>query len=121
VLDRRTQVDFLSRDVYVNAAGGVRIGEPARDLGVALALVASRLICASPRAACGEVGLENEIAASGGSTCGPRGGDSVSPAAHAGGAPPAFRRRRADPVRDVTRPSHGCGRRNARKRSVSSS
>jgi DNA repair protein RadA/Sms len=63
VLDRRTDVDFLSRDVYVNAAGGVRVGEPGADLGVALALVSSRLDLPLPAdaAACGEVGLGGEV------------------------------------------------------------
>jgi DNA repair protein RadA/Sms len=63
VLDRRTDVDFLSRDVYLNAAGGVRVGEPAADLGVALALVSSRLDLPLPAdaAACGEVGLGGEV------------------------------------------------------------
>jgi len=63
VLDRRTDVDFVSRDVYVNAAGGVRVGEPGADLGVALSLVSSRLDLPLPpdTAACGEVGLGGEI------------------------------------------------------------
>jgi DNA repair protein RadA/Sms len=63
VLDRRTPVDVLSRDVYVNVAGGVRVGEPAADLGVALALASSRLDLPLPDdvAACGEVGLGGEV------------------------------------------------------------
>jgi DNA repair protein RadA/Sms len=63
VLDRRTPVDVLSRDVYVNVAGGVRVGEPAADLGVALALASSRLDLPLPPdvAACGEVGLGGEV------------------------------------------------------------
>jgi DNA repair protein RadA/Sms len=63
VLDRRSDVDFLSRDVYLNAAGGVRVGEPAADLGVALALVSSRLDLPLPpdAAACGEIGLGGEV------------------------------------------------------------
>ncbi len=63
VLDRRTDVDFLSRDVYLNATGGVRVGEPGADLGVALALVSSRLDLPLPSdaAACGEIGLGGEV------------------------------------------------------------
>jgi DNA repair protein RadA/Sms len=63
VLDRRTDVDFLSRDVYLNAAGGVRVVEPGADLGVALALVSSRLDLPLPpdAAACGEIGLGGEL------------------------------------------------------------
>ena len=63
VLDRRTDVELLSRDVYVNATGGVRVGEPGADLGVALALVSSRLDVAVPAdaVACGEIGLGGEV------------------------------------------------------------
>jgi DNA repair protein RadA/Sms len=63
VLDRRACVDLLSRDVYVNAVGGVRIREPGADLALALALASSRLDVALPAdaAACGEIGLGGEI------------------------------------------------------------
>ena len=63
VLDRRSEVDLLSCDVYVNVTGGVRVAEPAADLGVALALASSRLDLPVPVdvAACGEVGLGGEI------------------------------------------------------------
>jgi DNA repair protein RadA/Sms len=63
VLDRRSDVDLLSRDVYVNVAGGVRVSEPAADLAVALALASSRLDLPLPAdvAACGEIGLGGEI------------------------------------------------------------
>jgi DNA repair protein RadA/Sms len=63
VLDRRTSVDLCSRDVYVNVTGGVRVVEPAADLGVALALASSRLDLALPPdvAACGEIGLGGEV------------------------------------------------------------
>jgi DNA repair protein RadA/Sms len=63
VLDRRSEVDLLSCDVYVNVTGGMRVAEPAADLGVALALASSRLDLPVPAdvAACGEVGLGGEI------------------------------------------------------------
>ncbi len=63
VLDRTGRVDLLSRDVYVNVAGGVRVTEPGADLAVALALASSRLDIPLPEdvAACGEVGLGGEI------------------------------------------------------------
>jgi DNA repair protein RadA/Sms len=63
VLDRRGGVDLLSRDVYVNVAGGVRIAEPGADLALALALASSRLELGVPEdvAACGEVGLGGEV------------------------------------------------------------
>jgi DNA repair protein RadA/Sms len=63
VLDRRSDVDLLSRDVYVNAAGGVRVGEPAADLATTLAIASSRFDIPLPPdvAACGEVGLAGEV------------------------------------------------------------
>ena len=49
VLDRRSDVDLVGRDVYVNVTGGVRVTETATDLGLALALASSRLdLAASP-------------------------------------------------------------------------
>lgn len=63
VIDRRTDVDLLSRDVYVNVAGGVRVGETAADLALVLAIASSRLDLEVPAqvAACGEVGLSGEV------------------------------------------------------------
>ena len=63
MLDRRSDVDLLSCDVYVNVAGGVRVAEPAADLAVALALASSRLDLPLPAdvAACGEIGLGGEV------------------------------------------------------------
>ena len=63
VLDRYGGVDLVSRDVYVNVAGGVRVSEPSGDLALALALASSRLDLAVPAevAACGEVGLGGEV------------------------------------------------------------
>ena len=63
VLDRRTRVDLVGSDVYVNVTGGVRVTEPAADLAVALALASSHLDRPVPAdvAACGEVGLGGEV------------------------------------------------------------
>jgi DNA repair protein RadA/Sms len=63
VLDRRSDVDVIGRDVYLNVTGGVRVTEPAADLGVALALASSRLDLPIPAhaAACGELGLGDEL------------------------------------------------------------
>jgi DNA repair protein RadA/Sms len=62
-LDRHSDVDFLSRDVYVNVAGGLRISEPGADLALALALASSRLDAPLPAdvAAFGEIGLGGEV------------------------------------------------------------
>ena len=63
VLDRRSPIDLLSQDVYAKAAGGVRVAEPAADLGIALAIASSRLDLAIPAdtAAIGEIGLGGEL------------------------------------------------------------
>ncbi len=63
VLDRHSEIDLLSCDVYVNVVGGVRVSEPAADLAVALAIASSRLDKPLPPdvAACGEVGLGGEV------------------------------------------------------------
>jgi DNA repair protein RadA/Sms len=62
-LDRHSDIDVLSRDVYVNATGGLRVSEPAADLALALALASSRLGIALPSdaAAIGEIGLGGEV------------------------------------------------------------
>jgi DNA repair protein RadA/Sms len=63
VLGERAGCSFAEADVYALAVGGVRVAEPAADLGVALAL-ASALV-GSPLPAdlvvCGEVGLGGEL------------------------------------------------------------
>jgi len=63
VLDRQSDVDLLSRDIYVNVAGGVRVAEPAADLALCLAIASSRLDIPIPPdvAACGELGLGGEV------------------------------------------------------------
>jgi len=62
-LDRHSDVDFLSRDVYANVTGGLRISEPGADLALALALASSRLDAPLPAdvAAFGEIGLGGEV------------------------------------------------------------
>lgn len=63
VLARRGGVDALNCDVYLNATGGVRIADPAADLGVALAITSTRLDLPLPpdAAAIGELGLGGEV------------------------------------------------------------
>jgi len=53
----------MDQDVFVNAVGGVRIGEPAGDLAVMLAIQSSLRGKALPRGffAFGEVGLAGEV------------------------------------------------------------
>ena len=65
VLEKRTGIHLAAFDVYVSVAGGVRIDEPAADLGVALAVASShreRPADAST-VAVGEVGLGGEVRA----------------------------------------------------------
>jgi DNA repair protein RadA/Sms len=65
VLAQRAACDVLDRDVFVNIAGGVRLAEPAIDLGIACAIASSargRAIDART-IVFGEVGLAGEIRA----------------------------------------------------------
>ena len=63
VLERRFAVTLSGRDVYVSTVGGVRLGEPAADLAVALSVAS----CAYERplppdtVVIGEVGLAGEV------------------------------------------------------------
>lgn len=65
VLEKRVGLSMSSSDAYVNIAGGIRMNEPAIDLGIVLALASSykdrpvgeKTICF------GEVGLSGEVRA----------------------------------------------------------
>jgi len=65
VLEKRLGLHLQNQDVFVNAVGGVKVIEPAADLGIALAIFSSyhdRVL--DPRVAVtGEVGLAGEIRA----------------------------------------------------------
>ncbi|HEY5425227.1 MAG TPA: magnesium chelatase domain-containing protein, partial [Candidatus Tumulicola sp.] len=63
VLERRAGLKLGTHDVYASVAGGLRVGEPAADLGIALAIASSfRNSALSPSAAVfGELGLSGEI------------------------------------------------------------
>lgn len=63
VLHRHAGVACMDQDVFVNAVGGVRIGEPAADLAVLLAITSSLRGKPLPKGffAFGEVGLAGEI------------------------------------------------------------
>jgi len=67
VLETRCGLVFGSSDVYLNVAGGLRIGEPAADLAVAAALVSSLTDHPTPPASVifGEIGLSGEVRAVG--------------------------------------------------------
>ena len=63
VLHRHAGVACSDQDVFVNAVGGVRIGEPAADLAIVLSIHSSLRGQALPRGlvAFGEIGLAGEI------------------------------------------------------------
>jgi DNA repair protein RadA/Sms len=63
VLERRAGLHVGQFDVFVNVAGGIRVDEPAVDLGMALAIASSlRDMPVDPQSvAVGEVGLGGEI------------------------------------------------------------
>jgi len=63
VLEARCGISLAGRDVYLNVAGGLRIGEPAADLAVASALVSAALDqpLSADTVIFGEVGLSGEV------------------------------------------------------------
>jgi DNA repair protein RadA/Sms len=65
VLAQRAACDVLDRDVFVNVAGGLRLAEPAIDLGIACAIASSARGRAIDQRTVvfGEIGLAGEIRA----------------------------------------------------------
>jgi DNA repair protein RadA/Sms len=65
VLTRRAGVGLYNQDVIVNVTGGIKISEPAADLGVALAIASSFRDARSipGTVAVGEIGLSGELRA----------------------------------------------------------
>lgn len=63
VLEKRVGLHLGGQDAYVNAVGGVKLDEPAADLGIALALASSfkDLPVRERVVAIGEIGLTGEI------------------------------------------------------------
>ena len=63
VLQRRAGVALAQFDVYASVVGGVRMVEPAADLGVALAIAsaATGVALSDDLVACGEIGLGGEL------------------------------------------------------------
>ncbi|MHB8140731.1 MAG: DNA repair protein RadA [Vulcanimicrobiaceae bacterium] len=63
VLERRVGLQLGTHDVYASVAGGLRVVEPAADLGIALAIASSFRNIALPAdaAAFGELGLSGEL------------------------------------------------------------
>jgi len=65
VLEKRLHLQIGSCDAYVNIAGGIRISEPAIDLGIVMAVISSFRNRPVPEGviAFGEVGLSGEVRA----------------------------------------------------------
>jgi len=65
VLERRAGLQLVGQDVFVNAAGGVRVEEPAADLAIAVAIASSFQEFPVPHdtVLIGEVGLGGEVRA----------------------------------------------------------
>ena len=67
VLEKKAGLAMYGHDIFLNIAGGIRIDEPALDLGVICALASSlrERPLSSATVVCGEVGLAGEIRAVG--------------------------------------------------------
>ena len=65
VLEKRIGMQLSDCDAYVNIAGGIRMNEPAIDLGIVLAIMSSKLdLTIDEKTICfGEVGLSGEVRA----------------------------------------------------------
>lgn len=65
VLEKRLNMRLGECDAYINIAGGIKMNEPALDLGIVLAIVSSyKETCIDGKAICfGEVGLSGEVRA----------------------------------------------------------
>ena len=63
VLEKRAGMNLSSQDVYLNVVSGIKIGEPAVDLGMILAVASSFKGISIPKdlVAIGEVGLTGEV------------------------------------------------------------
>ncbi len=67
VLEKKAGLSLFQNDIFLNIAGGIRIDEPALDLGVVSAIASSFLEKPIPATTvvCGEVGLAGEVRAVG--------------------------------------------------------
>lgn len=65
VLEKRANMNLGSQDVYLNVVSGIKISEPAIDLGIILAVASSFKNISIPKdlVAIGEVGLTGEVRA----------------------------------------------------------
>ncbi|PID89072.1 MAG: hypothetical protein CSB01_03945 [Bacteroidia bacterium] len=63
VLEKRMQFKTLTKDIFINIAGGLKVYDPAIDLSVIASILSSSVDISIPKAYCfcGEVGLSGEI------------------------------------------------------------
>jgi DNA repair protein RadA/Sms len=63
VLSKRASLNLATQDVFVNVIGGLKVGEPAADLAVGVAIASSHrnIPVAADLAIVGEVGLSGEL------------------------------------------------------------
>jgi DNA repair protein RadA/Sms len=63
VIGKHMGMEMGGQDIFVNVAGGLRVDEPAADLGIVAALISSHLDTPVPldMVAFGEVGLAGEV------------------------------------------------------------
>ena len=63
VLEKRAHMNLSSSDAYVNIAGGMKMTEPAVDLGILLAVASSQkdIVISGKTVVFGEVGLSGEV------------------------------------------------------------
>ena len=63
VLEKRAGFKLASKDVFLNVAGGLRVSDPACDLAVAVAILASNFDLSVPLTSCfaAEIGLSGEL------------------------------------------------------------
>lgn len=63
VLEKRGGLRLADQDVFASSVGGMKVGEPAADLAVALAVAGAHLDRQLPRGTCavGEIGLGGEV------------------------------------------------------------
>jgi len=65
VLEKKVGLHLAGQDIFLNAAGGVRLNEPAADLAMIMAVASSHLdkVIAPQTVILGEVGLAGEVRA----------------------------------------------------------
>ena len=67
VMEKKLGMDLMGRDIFMNVAGGVKVDEPAIDMGIVSAIASSFLDkpISESTVVLGEVGLTGEVRAVG--------------------------------------------------------